>query len=168
MRGEMWFFVAFISIFYAVGFGLLGYSVICLKRSTDAAAWPTVPGRLTNCELNCDHDTDGDTFQVQVRYEYAVAGKDLSNDVLAIGYSASSGKSVHQEIFDRLDAADTVQVRYDPADPGNSVLSYGVHRSIQFLLAFAITWLLFVIGFTVLWWLSSRGDVVLLRNLVTQ
>ncbi|MCR9201747.1 MAG: DUF3592 domain-containing protein [Planctomycetaceae bacterium] len=167
MRAEMWFFVAFISIFYAVGFGLLGYSVVCLKRSTEAAAWPTVPGKLTHCDLNCDHDTDGDTFAVQVRYEYAVAGRDLSNDVLAFGYSPSSGKSVHQEIFDRLSSASSVEVRYNPDDPGTSVLSYGVHRSIQFFLAFAITWLLFVIGFTILWWVSSQSDDVLLRNLGT-
>lgn len=168
MRAEMTFFVAFISIFYIAGFGLLGYSIVCLKRSTDAATWPTVMGNLSSCELTRDHDTDGDTWQVTVSYDYTVAGDQLTNDVLAFGYAASSGQDAHQEIYDRLNNAQGVAVRYDPSDPTNSVLSYGVHRSIQFLLAFAITWLLFVVGFTILWWVSSQSDAVLLKHLVTR
>jgi hypothetical protein len=57
---------------------------------------------------------------------------------------------------------------YDPADPAVSCLSYGLHRSILFVRAVAATWLLFVIGFTLLFWLGSRRDSVLLDNLAVQ
>lgn len=168
MRKEMWFFVIFISVFYCVGFGLVGYALISVKRSTDAAAWPTVTGALEICRLDSNIDSDGDTHEVKVTYRYTVDGSAFTNDVLAFGYTASSGEEAHQEIFDRLNGASEVQVRYDPANPQNSVLSCGIHRSIQFTLAFAITWLLFVMGFSLLWWVAERGDDVLLRNLITQ
>ena len=168
MRAEMWFFIAFVSIFYAVGFGLLGYSLLSMKRSTEAAAWPSTVGTIVWCDLKTDVDSDGDTHQVKVSYQYGVGGRELTNDLLAFGYSASSGREAHQEIFDKLKAASAVDVRYDPSDPQTSVLSYGVHRSIQFMLAFAFTWLLFVVGFTILWWVGSCGDHVLLQNLHVQ
>ena len=101
-------------------------------------------------------------------YQYSVNGRELTNDLLAFGYTASSGREAHEEILDKLKGASTVDVRYDPSDPQNSVLSYGVHRSIQVVLGFAVTWLLFVIGFTVLWWVSSCSDHVLLQNLHVQ
>ena len=59
-------------------------------------------------------------------------------------------------------------MRYDPADPSVSCLSFGLHRSITFMLAFALTWLLFVIGFTLLYWLFSQRDALLLDNLSVQ
>lgn len=168
MRAGMWIFIAFISLFYCAGFGLLGYALVSMKRSTDASAWPTVDGILDSCELKRNSDSDGDTYEVKVAYRYTVDGRNFTNDVLAFGYTASSGQEAHQEIFDRLNQVRAVQVRFDPANPQNSVLSYGFHRSIQFTLAFSITWLLFVTGFTIIGWVSSRGDDVLLQNLVTQ
>ena len=59
-------------------------------------------------------------------------------------------------------------MRYDPSDPSVSCLSFGLHRSIRVMLAFAVTWLLFVLGFTLLIWLSSGRDAVLLDNLSVQ
>ena len=164
----MWFVVAILSIFYVAGFGLLGYSLLSMKRSTEAAAWPSAVGTIVSCDLESNSDEDGTSYEVKVSYSYTVAGRELTNDVLAFGYYASSGRKAHQEILDKLKAAKTVEVRYDPNDPQTSVLSFGVHRSIQFTLAFAVTWLLFVIGFTIIWWVASRSDDVLLRNLVTQ
>lgn len=61
-----------------------------------------------------------------------------------------------------------MSVRYDPSSPSVSCLSFGLHRSIQITLAFAVTWLLFVFGFTLLFWLFSRRDGVLLNNLSVQ
>ncbi|MEM6471335.1 MAG: DUF3592 domain-containing protein [Planctomycetota bacterium] len=164
----MWFFVAFISIFYAVGFGLLGYSLTSMKRSTEAAAWPAVAGRIVSCDLESNSDGDGTTYEVKVSYSYKVGGRELTNDVLAFGYSGSSGHESHREILEKLKAAKTVEVRYDPDSPETSALSFGFHRSIQFTLAFAVTWLLFVVGFSIIWWVASRSDDVLLRNLVTR
>ncbi|TWT29414.1 hypothetical protein [Blastopirellula retiformator] len=58
-----------------------------------------------------------------------------------------------------------VRVRYDPGDPQQSCLSYGVYRSIQIGLAFSATWLGFFVGFTLLWWMFTLPDTSLLHNL---
>lgn len=169
MRAGMWFFTAFISLFYLIGLGMLGYGLWMMKRSLEVATWPITEGRIESCELKSNSDSDGDTtYEVQVNYTYRVSGQEYQNDRLAFGYSASSGEQAHREILTRLTNASVVRVHYDPVNPQTSVLSYGVHRSIQFILAFATTWLLFVVGFTVIWWLASRSDEVLLKHLVTE
>jgi hypothetical protein len=170
MRAGMWFFTAFMSVFYLVGFGLLGYGLWSMRRSTESGTWPMVTGTIDACELTTHPGgADSDpTHKVEVKYTYSVNGRQYTGDTLAFGYTSSSGREVHKEILARLQAAQTVEVRYDPFDPQTSVLSYGVHRSIQFTIAFAITWLLFVVGFTVIWWVAAQSDTVLLENLITQ
>ena len=165
MKPGMLFFAAFISLFYLVGFGMLGYGVWAARRSTQAASWPITPGTLTKVAIKENSGNDGATYEVQVEYNYKVGGADYTGNRLAFGYSASSGHEAHDEIHKKLQAAKSVEVRYDPFDPASSVLSFGIHRSIQFILAFAITWLAFILGFTLIWWLASRPDGVLLENL---
>jgi hypothetical protein len=161
-------FAAFISIFYLVGFWLLGYGLWSARRSTQAAVWPTTPGTITQLEVREDSDGDGVSYEVKVRYTYTVAGVAYEGSRLAFGYGGSSGREVHDEIHRKLKEAKTVAVRYDPADPSVSCLSFGLHRSIRIALAFAVTWLLFVIGFTLLFWMFSRRDTILLENLSVQ
>jgi hypothetical protein len=161
-------FTAFISIFYLVGFGLLGFGMWSARRSTQAATWPTAPGTITRLEVHENSDSDGSTYEVKVQYTYTVDGVAYEGSRLAFGYAASSGKDAHDEIHRKLKEAKTVAVRYDPSDPSVSCLSFGLHRSIQLTLAFAVTWLAFVFGFTLLWWLFSRPDAVLLENLSVQ
>ena len=168
MMGSLGCFAAFISIFYAVGFGLLGYGLWSAWRSTEAASWPTTDGTVTKTELKENSDGEGTSYQVQVEYSYAVAGNNYHGSRLAFGYAGSSGREAHAEIHEKLKAAKSVTVRYDPADPASSVLSFGVHRSIQLMIIFAITWLAFCFGFTVLVWLTSFSDSVLLENLSVQ
>jgi hypothetical protein len=158
----------FFGLFYLVGFAMLGYGIWSAKRSTEAAGWPTAPGILTKVALNENSDSDGATYQVEVEYTYTVAGNAYNGSRLAFGYTASSGRDAHEEISEKLKAAKSVDVRYDPNNPASSVLSFGLHRTIMFVFAFAFTWLAFMGGFTWLWWLSTRSDDVLLRNLSVQ
>ncbi|MBY0231024.1 MAG: DUF3592 domain-containing protein [Gemmataceae bacterium] len=164
----MCFIVPFISIFWLVGFGLLGYGLWSARQSTVAGSWPTVPATITSLELVEDRDSDGVAHEVKVKYAYTVDGTAYEGSRLAFGYGGSSGRKAHEQIHQRLKEAKAVQARYDPADPSRSCLSFGIHRSIQLMLVFAITWLLFVAGFTALLWLFSRPDTVLLDNLSVQ
>jgi hypothetical protein len=168
VKVEIGCFAVFISVFYAVGFFLLGYGLWSAQRSTQAATWPTSPARITSLEVHEKSDGDGTTYEVKVQYTYSVDGMDYEGSRLAFGYTASSGREVHDEIHRKLKEARTVAVRYDPSDPSVSCLSFGLHRSIQMTLAFAVTWLLFIIGITLLFWLFSRRDGVLLENLSVQ
>lgn len=161
-------FAVFISLFYAVGFGLLGYGLWSAWRSNQAAAWPTTPATITSLELHENPDSDGTTYEVKVQYTYTINGMAYHGSRLAFGYDASSGRESHEEIRRKLQEAKAVATRYDPADPSVSCLSFGLHRSIQITLAFAVTWLLFVLGFTLLFWLFSSRDGVLLDNLLVK
>jgi hypothetical protein len=157
-------FVAFISLFYLAGFYMLGYSLWYAWCSTRAANWPTTPGTITHLAVEETSD-EGTSYEVKVRYAYAVDGVCYEGDRLAFGYGSSSGRRAHEEIHRKLQQAQQVAVRYDPSNPTVSCLSYGMHRSIWLGLAFSVTWLLFVFGFTVTMWLFSRGDSVLVDNL---
>jgi hypothetical protein len=167
MNRQMICFAIFISVFYVVGFALLGYSLLSARRSTLASNWPTTPGAITQLSIEEKSD-EGTSYEVRVHYTYSVDGVAYDGSRLAFGYSSSSGREAHEEIHRKLKAAKSVVVRYDPSDPEVSCLSYGVHRSIQLGLAFSITWLAFVFGFTLLFWLFSRNDPVLLENLMVQ
>jgi hypothetical protein len=165
MKANMTFFMIFMSLFYVVGFCLLGYALWSIKKSTEAGTWPTTPGTLKSAEIKSSSDSDGTTYEVKVAYSYKIGGQEYNGERLAYGYGGSSGREAHAEILEKLKAAKVIEVRYDPSDFATSTLSYGVHRSIQLMLAFAVTWLLFVFGFTMIWWLASGGDSVLLNNL---
>lgn len=159
-------FAFFIALFYAIGLGLLGYAMWSAHRSNIAAAWPIALGTMESCSLESRSDGEGGTtYEVKVQYSYAVNRKEFRGSRLAFGYAGSSGHEAHQQILSKLKSSKIVDVRYDPADPSVSTLSFGIHRSILFMFAFAITWLAFVVGLTVIWWVASRGDDVLLRNL---
>ncbi len=165
-KREMVFFTIFISVFYLAGFAILGFGIWAARRSTHAATWPTTEGVLDKIVLTSKSGTDEKpTYQVQVEYTYTVDGTEYHGSRLAYGYVASTGYEVHKEIHDKLKDAEIVDVRYDPNDPATSTLSFGIHRSIRFILGFAITWLSFIIGFTLVWYVAVHGDDVLLQNL---
>lgn len=160
-------FALFISVFFAVGFGVLGYGIRSLLMSNRARTWPTTQGTVESCEMEESSDSDGSTWEAKVKYSYSVGGARYEGERIAFGYSASSGRDAHQEIFDKLSGAESVLVRYDPVDPSDAVLSYGLNRGTVFLLVFGATWLLFVTGFTVLFATSSMSDAGILNTLVT-
>lgn len=154
---EISYFALFISVFYAIGFGLLGYGLWSARRSTQAAAWPTAQATITTLEVCENSDSEGTTYKVEVQYSYTVDGVAYSGSRLAFGYGGGSEREAH-EIYRMLKKDKTVAVRYNPSDPAVSCVLFGLHRSIRFLLAFAATWMLFLLGFTLLFFLISRRD----------
>ena len=92
---------------------------------------------------------------------YAMKGSNLS-----FGYSASSGRTAHHEIYEKLKPAKKVEVRFDPVEPAQSTLTYGANRSHFIMLVFGITWLLFTKGLTALFFFFGQNDAALLNRLV--
>src|SRR5579875_1302996 len=110
----MGYFTIFISVFYLVGVGILGFGLWSAWRSTQAATWPTTPGTITLLSVRANSDGDGTTYEVKVRYTYTVDGVASEGSRLAIDYSGSSGKEAHDEIHKKLKEAKGVTVRYNP------------------------------------------------------
>ncbi|NEP05470.1 MAG: DUF3592 domain-containing protein [Okeania sp. SIO2G4] len=152
--------VRFLIFIYASGFGLLGYGIYSACKSVEASNWPSVTGTITNVSL---HENKGRsiTYEVKVKYRYSVRGKTYTSSRLAFGYFFSSGGQEQQDILNKLKSASSVKVRYSQKNPATSTLSFGIHRSIKFVLAFAIVWL----GFTCSSSVVYQPDHVLLKNL---
>lgn len=165
MRRQGMGFAIFISIFFAVGFGLLGYGVHSFYRGRQALSWPTVEGRFLECRLQENPDSESTTWEVKVRYGYSVAGREFEGNRVAFGYNGSSTHEEHQEIYEKLQSGSRVLVHYQPSNPSDSVLAAGFNRSTFLTLAFAVTWLLFTTGFTVLWTTSSGRDTRILEQI---
>lgn len=157
-------FILFI-IFYAGGFGMLWSGINSAKQSVEASNWPFVTGTITNLSLRENSDSDGTTYGVEVEYHYSVRGRTYTSSRLAFGYASSSGRQAHQDFLNKLEHASSVKVRYNPQNPATSTLSFGIHRSVKSVLAFAITWLAFTFGLTLIWWIESQPDDVLLKNM---
>jgi hypothetical protein len=168
VKVQMGCVTVFMSVFLLIGFGVLGYGIWSAQRSTQAAAWPTTPGTIKQLSVQENSDSDGNTYEVKVQYTYKVDGVAYQGSRLAFGYVASSGREAHDEIHRKLQGAKTITVRYNPSDPSVSCLSFGLHRSIQMILVFAVTWLVFVLGLTLFVWLFCCSDRVLLDNLSVQ
>ena len=162
-----WVVFPFLSLFWLVGLWLLGHGLWAARRSTQAAAWPTAPATLTRAELVEEVDEGSTNYKVEVRYTYAVGGVEYEGTRVAFGYDKISGggRAARDEIVRKLRAAKSVAARYDPENPAVSCLSFGVNKSIRLALAFAAAWLSFMAWFTILIWLSSGRDTVLLDNL---
>lgn len=158
-------FTIFIVPFFLVGFYMFGSGLWAAWRSTRAASWPTALATIETLEIETKSDSEGTSHEVKVQYAYVVDGVAYQGSRIAFGYGASSGRRAHKEIYLALKNAESVSTRYDPADPSVSCLSFGTNRSIVMILVASITWLVFVIGFTVMWNLFSRSDTVLVRNL---
>ncbi len=161
-------FTLFISLFFAVGFSILGYGIHSLFLSHKAKTWPTTVGHIKTCMITESSNSDGGpSYKIDVQYNYTVLGTPYTGNRIAFGYSGSSTRATHQEIADRLTGAKTVLVRYDPANPSRAVLSYGLNQSTIILLVFGATWLLFITGCTALFMTSFLSDTSILNTLVT-
>jgi len=158
-------FAIFSIPFYVIGIGILGQGLWEARRSARAASWPAASGTIKSIEVREDRNNEGATYSVHVQYAYTVEGVSYEGSRLAFGYGGSNNRRVHEEIGDKLRDAKSVAVHYDPSKPSESCLSFGVHRTIQFTLVFAITWLMFLLGFTACVLLWDHSDSVLLENL---
>ena len=150
--------------FVMIGAGMLGYGLWMAWWATQAATWPSTPGKITDVCLKEKHGR-GKTYQVLVTYEYSAFGKPHTGSRIAYGYEGDGNQKAQELLFVKLKTASAVGVRYDPVSPETSVLSAGVNRSLQTKLIFAAFWTIFAAFIGVFSRLISQGDDVLLKNL---
>ena len=91
-------FLLFLSLFFVIGFGILGYGLFTLRASKLAKDWPTVHGKITACELKESNDSESTTYKTIVKYNYTVDNRIYEGDRIAFGYSGSSGHSAHKAV----------------------------------------------------------------------
>lgn len=116
-------------------FGILGTMLLPLAawnyctmkleqtRAVLARSWPSVPGRIdTSDVLEKTAYRTGRYAALDVRYTYRVGGTDYAGERLAFAPRWQSDRYVIASLAKRYTAGATVDVRYDPDQPWESVL----------------------------------------------
>jgi hypothetical protein len=113
-------------IFTAIGIGLIGKFAFDIIGAVGAGNWPTVQGTVLSSRVErIDLKDRDDTYEAQVRYTYEVGGKAYTNDAIKFGYQAET-KGGAESLAANYPAGKVIDVYYDPASPGRSVLETGI------------------------------------------
>ncbi|MGL6074803.1 MAG: DUF3592 domain-containing protein [Fimbriiglobus sp.] len=157
-------FLLFISIFYSFGFFAVWLAITRVQQANQVETWPTTAGELTKVEF-LESPFSESEYRVSILYSYTVDGVRHEGSTLAYGYGASSGRRLHDEIYETLHDVKKVAVRYDPIHPENSCLSCGLNSSILSTIVFAIVWNSVMLCLTMMG-IFGRKDTILLDNLI--
>lgn len=142
---RIWFklLILVATIFLIGGFVIVGRGINSIFTANKAADWPTVKGTMNACEIEKIRDSAGTIYQLHLDYSYEVSGENYHGNRLAFGYSESRRYDEHLLLYNKLSMAKTVLVRYNPVNPSESVLTYGVsqytvNRMVKFFVLFFI------------------------------
>jgi hypothetical protein len=117
-------------IIMTVGFGLFAWGAYIMFQCLKVARWRKAAGAIRACEIKESIDSEGyPVWCVEVVYSYGASGKQYSGDRIAYGYMKSNSHKHHLALYDRLSTAQTVIVRYNPNNPSESALTYGLHST---------------------------------------
>ena len=155
-KGMLLIVIPFIFLFVVVGLVIFGWGLVSYFQGRQAKSWPTTPGQILVSQLRVDSGGDSETWKVTVRYRYVCDGREYEGNRIAFGYSGSGDEEEHRLIEEKLRAASSVIVRYQPDKPDNSVLAVGFNRHTFGLLVFGATWLVFFIGMAIMVTSDSR------------
>lgn len=160
-------FVIFISLFYIVGFFLAGVGISSLNQAMAAKNWVLTSGKVVYVDFVTDRDSEGTKmYKVDIKYMYEANGIPYEGGNLAFGYGASNNQSGQHKIYEKLKSAQKVEVRFNPAKPSQSTLTYGASSEQFVVIAFGVTWLLFTTGLTVIFFFFEKSAADLLNQLV--
>ncbi len=123
-----YFIYPFCSIFIIVGAAILFDAVRGMVQARAIENWPTVDAQLSHCELKHHHDSEGNSSEVIVRYEYSVRGTQYTNNKIHPTYSASSF-DCHRPLYEKLKNSTIVRARYNELKPQESYIVTGRYSS---------------------------------------
>lgn len=134
-----------------VGIGVLMmiHSIRSLLRVYASSEWPEVPATIESARLKENAGKkkhSAQRWRVEATYQYFVNGREFTGTRVGINYIPSSNREAHQAILDQLKSND-VTARYDPKDPGFSILVPGRPGMSWWFLVFSMIW----VGFQILW-----------------
>src|SRR5687767_1142584 len=83
----------FFGVFLAVGGGLL-YALVArpVAHFVKARSWDAIPCEIISSDVHENHDSDGSTYRVEVRYRYNADGQELVGDRYKFLRFSSSGR----------------------------------------------------------------------------
>ena len=133
------------------GFGLLMLAIIVasLREAAAMRRWPVAPGRIVSSSVERYEEVAGTRssgsrtrmtlYRPVVTYEYEVGGHRFRGDRITQSPGLNRGApDLAEQVVRRYPSGTAVDVRYDPARPGDSVLEPRVPASWKFALAIAL------------------------------
>jgi len=168
----------FLITFLAISLGAVAWGAFAMVKCLKVAGWRKTEGTMDACAIKESKDSEGDpVWSVEVAYSYSVSGKQYNSNRVAYGYRENNCHGEHSALYARLSKGRTVIVRYNPNDPSDATLTYGLHRAPVMLvvggliIAFSISacllvqndmddiiWWMFVIALLVFWPLSVAAN----------
>lgn len=133
-------------------------------KSICAARWPTVFGTMNSYKIkeirDSDEDSDEVIFLLNVDYSYeAPCQKYHGNRISFFNYGSPKSPKTYR-LHQKLSRARIVKVRYNPKNPSESCLSYGLTQWAIETLMFFLMWLLLVSAFATLWMLFDKPELI--------
>lgn len=125
-----------------------------------AARWPTVIGTMNSYKIGEICDSDGAVFSFNLSYSYEVLGLKYHGNRISFFNYGSSQSPKATRLHQKFSKARTVKVRYNPKNPSESCLSYGLTRSAVGVLVFFLMWLLLVSAFATMWVLYDKPELI--------
>ncbi len=116
---------AFCLVFFLAGSAMLYFMTIRpLAGVAGSSDWKETPCTVLSSEIEVNEDTEGDTYQAVIKYEYAVNNKRHEGDRYSfMGSFRSSGRSGKEAIVRKYPKGAKRVCYVDPDDPNEAVLN---------------------------------------------
>ncbi|MEP7086173.1 MAG: DUF3592 domain-containing protein [Gemmatimonadota bacterium] len=123
-----------------IGSALLGFGVPLARRAQASRHWPEVAGKIVAIGMSRIWIGRGTLYFPDIRYEYTVHAASLTGTRIGWlstlpGFSHGAAIYALQRTYPR---GMQVLVRYNPADPRDSVLEPGIRRGLRTVLGSAV------------------------------
>jgi hypothetical protein len=149
------------------GLVMLGKGIQGLLCDNQVKKWPTAEAVVATCDVEYLPDSEGgQTFRVDVDYQYTVEGQEYRGNRVALGYGPSTDLEFHKQLAQRLKTAKTVLVRYNPRNASDAVLAFGANYGSWALTIYGVIFCISSLGLGCLWIITSQGDPDILKTLI--
>lgn len=117
--------ILFFGIFAAAGGGMLWWMLLRpLWGVANAQFWTETPCTIVSSEVEVHDGDDGDTYSIEIRYDYTFGGQSYRGERYHFMHGmASSGREGKQAVVDRYPVGLETTCFVDPSDPSQSVIN---------------------------------------------
>ena len=114
----------FFGVFFLGGVGAaIPLFILPLVHLVEARSWQSVPCTVVSSSVRSHRGEDGDTYSVDIRYDYRFAGRPHSSNRYNFAIGSSSGYESKRRIVDQYRPGRQTVCYVDPGDPTQAVLN---------------------------------------------
>jgi Protein of unknown function (DUF3592) len=144
------------AIFIVVGLALVALYFVERRKALRSERWPTASATIVSSVILGRRSNKGSAmYEPSVTYRYEVGGQTFTGTRIGWGGTASSSSQTWADkVVGQFPQGAVLPVRYDPADPAESVLDPGARAGIFMI---GLAGLAFTGFAALIWWLTRAG-----------